>query len=126
MACRGVGHTARGREVPRELHLTDVRLPYLKSPRVEGSSLSLLSGVRRRGLLCIRPTRNPLAESVFERQFIESTSCISLPQLCSYREVTIERLTGHEHSPLQMHCETGRPRPFGSDLSNSANIYYTL
>lgn len=33
-ACRGVGHTARGREMPRELHLTDVRLLYLISPRV--------------------------------------------------------------------------------------------
>jgi hypothetical protein len=34
IACRGVGHTARGREMPRELHLTDVRLLYLISPRV--------------------------------------------------------------------------------------------
>lgn len=31
-ACRGVGHTARGREVPRELHLADVRLLHLISP----------------------------------------------------------------------------------------------
>jgi len=37
IACRGVGHTARSREVPRELHLTDVRLLYLISPWVEGS-----------------------------------------------------------------------------------------
>jgi hypothetical protein len=34
-ACRGVGHTARGREMPRELHLVDVRLLYLISPRAQ-------------------------------------------------------------------------------------------
>ena len=39
-ACRGVGHTARGREMPRELHLTDVRLLYLISPRVFWTGLS--------------------------------------------------------------------------------------
>lgn len=38
-ACRGVGHTARGREMPRELHLMAVRLPYLISPRVSEGSL---------------------------------------------------------------------------------------
>lgn len=53
-ACRGVGHTARGRETPRELHLADVRLLYLISPRVlEGHWVSLLYGARRRGVMCI-------------------------------------------------------------------------
>jgi hypothetical protein len=55
-ACRGVGHTARGREMPRELHLTDVRLLYLISPRVfwrVRRRVSLLSGARRRGVMCV-------------------------------------------------------------------------
>lgn len=39
-ACRGVGHTARGREMPRELHLTGVRLtvPYFPTGLWKGSS----------------------------------------------------------------------------------------
>ena len=54
IGCRGVGHTTRGREMPRELHLTDVRLLYLISPRVsKGRRVSLLSGVRRRGVMCV-------------------------------------------------------------------------
>ena len=53
-ACRGVGHTARGREMPRELHLTDVKLLYLISPRVlKGRWISLLSGARRHGVMCV-------------------------------------------------------------------------
>ena len=72
LGCRGVGHTARGREVPRELHLTDVRLLYLISPWDEGSSISLLSGARRRGVMCTRPTGNPLQESVSGRQVMKA------------------------------------------------------
>lgn len=68
-ACRGVGHTARGRKVPRELHLADVRLLYLISPRVsKGHWVSLLSGARRRGLMCILTHKRLCVKSVFGRQ----------------------------------------------------------